>query len=125
MTELRGTESILVVDDEPVLTELAAEILSDAGYQVKTSYSGEEALRLMSNFDFDMLFTDVIMPGMTGYRLVKEVLDQYPNTKILLTSGYQLRNKSPDIPEKLLNNVVTKPYGDRKLLRAVRACLDE
>lgn len=125
MTEFNGTESILVVDDEATLTELAAEILTDAGYAVTTAHDGEEALKYLANGSYDLLFTDIIMPGMTGYRLVKEVETLYPHMKILLTSGYQIRKETNDISPELLEKIVSKPYGDKKLLRAIRLCLDE
>lgn len=124
MKEFSGTESILIVDDEQILTELAAEILGDAGYEVAKAFNGEDALKALSERNFDLLFTDIIMPGMTGYRLVNEVIEKYPDIKILLTSGYQIRNQHQSVPEELLTKVVTKPYGDRKLLKAIRECLD-
>ena len=119
-----GTESILVVDDEDILLEMAREILLVAGYKVDTANSGPDALNKLKEHQYDLLFTDVIMPGMTGYRLVKEAALIAPDTKVLLTSGYQVGHEQTDIDPDLINNVVQKPYGDKKLRKAVRQCLD-
>ena len=120
-----GTESILVVDDEDILLDMASEILETAGYGVSKANNGPKALEMLADNQFDLLFTDVIMPGMTGYQLVKEARKIAPDMKILLTSGYQVGYEQTDIDTKLLDQIVTKPYGDLKLCRAVRNTLDE
>lgn len=122
--QFTGDESILVVDDEEILLEMAGEILQTAGYQVTKANSGPKAVALLENNQFDLLFTDVIMPGMTGYQLVKEASKLAPDMKVLLTSGYQVGYEQTDIDGKLLETVVSKPYGDLKLCRAVRTALD-
>lgn len=123
--EYAGTESILVVDDEAILLEMASEILSVAGYQVQTASSGNEALNHLKSRKFDLLFTDVIMPGMTGYRLVKEAGEIDPDMKVVLTSGYQVSHEQTDVDPEILEAVVQKPYGDKKLRRAIRFALDK
>lgn len=115
--------SILVVDDEPALTQLADDMLSIAGYQVTTCTSGHDALNILTQQRFDLLFTDLIMPGMTGYRLVHEVQRLYPDLKILLTSGYQINQDQDYVSQELLDRLVSKPYGDKQLLKAVSECL--
>ena len=120
-----GTESILIADDEEILLGMANEILETAGYKTDTANNGEKAVDLLSTNRYDLLFTDVIMPGMTGYQLVKEAQKINPDMKILLTSGYQVGYQQTDIDQKLLDEVVSKPYGDLKLCRAVRKILDE
>ena len=94
-------------------------------HKVAKAFNGEEALQILTETKIDLLFTDIIMPGMTGYRLVNEVNAKYPDVKVLLTSGYQIRSKNNLVSQELLSKVVTKPYGDLKLLRAIRECLDE
>lgn len=123
--QFSGSESILIVDDEEILLEMANEILQTAGYKTATANNALKAIELLGENDFDLLFTDVIMPGMTGYQLVKEAQKIAPDMKILLTSGYQVGYEQTDIDSKLLDAVVSKPYGDLKLCRAVRNILDE
>ena len=120
-----GNESVLIVDDENILLEMANEILLTAGYQTATANNAATAIEMLKENKYDLLFTDVIMPGMTGYQLVKEAQKIAPDMKVLLTSGYQVGYQQTDIDSKLLDEVVTKPYGDLKLCRAVRTKLDE
>ena len=123
--QFSGTESILIVDDEDILLEMANEILQTAGYKTTTANNAIKAIDLLNENSYDLLFTDVIMPGMTGYQLVKEAQRIAPDMKILLTSGYQVGYEQTNIEPKLLDEIVSKPYGDLKLCRAVRKILDE
>ncbi len=123
--QFSGSESILIVDDEDILLEMANEILQTAGYKTNTANNAIKAIDLLNSNTYDLLFTDVIMPGMTGYQLVKEAQRIAPDMKILLTSGYQVGYEQTDIDPKLLDEIVSKPYGDLKLCRAVRKILDE
>jgi len=122
---LTGTESILVVDDEKILAGLAQDILEMAGFSVFVALDGEEALQELQNNHYDLLFTDIIMPRMNGYELVKKSRQILPDLKILLTSGYTLSQEQADIEQVLLDNVLAKPYGDKKLISAIRQCLDQ
>ncbi len=123
--QFSGEEAILIVDDEEILLDMAGEILETAGYHITKAASGQKALDLLHDHEYDLLFTDVIMPGMTGYQLVREASQLAPKMKVLLTSGYQVGYEQADIDQKLIDNVVSKPYGDLKLCRAIRNALDE
>lgn len=87
---LSGMETILVVDDEPELLELAEASLSAIGYQIITGTDGVDALnKLTENPEIDMLFSDVVMPGgINGFELADQAVAQRPDLKVLLTSGY-------------------------------------
>jgi two-component system OmpR family response regulator len=82
---------VLVVDDEEDLADMAAALLEARGLDVLVAYSAYEALRLLQeNGDIDALFSDVVMPGMTGLQLADAVTEMYPKVKIVLASGYTL-----------------------------------
>jgi len=84
-----GNETILVVDDEEALLELAQESLEAQGYQVLIATDGKQALeRLAGDVSISLLFSDVIMPGgMNGYQLAEQATAKWPDLKVLLTSG--------------------------------------
>ncbi|MDR3457706.1 MAG: PAS domain S-box protein [Verrucomicrobiae bacterium] len=86
-----GTETILLVEDDPALREMAATLLQRLGYTVLTAADGIEALSLKQRREvghIDLLFTDVVMPHMSGKELADRVQVLYPHTKILFTSAY-------------------------------------
>lgn len=78
---------ILVVDDEPALADTLAIIFQRAGYSATAVYSGEEALASMADRQPSLVIMDVIMPGMSGITLAKQVLTSYPACRVLLFSG--------------------------------------
>ena len=124
-SNLQGAESILIVDDEEALLSITEEILGLAGYKVVITDSAENALTILSEQSFDLLFSDVIMPGMSGYDLAREVRGKYPEMKIQLTSGYDDNSPVDEQDSWLKNNILSKPYGDVRLLKTIRNVLDQ
>jgi two-component system, OmpR family, response regulator len=87
----RLLRKVLVVDDEEDLANLAEMLLSSEGLDVVVANSAMDALRILEqDKDIDAVFSDVMMPGMTGLQLADAVRDMYPHVKIVLTSGYTL-----------------------------------
>jgi two-component system cell cycle sensor histidine kinase/response regulator CckA len=87
----QGTETILLVEDDPALREMAATILRRLGYRVFIAGDGVEALTLANQPDIgpvDLLFTDVVMPNMNGKELADRIRILFSNTKILFTSAH-------------------------------------
>jgi signal transduction histidine kinase/CheY-like chemotaxis protein len=122
-----GTETILVVEDEPVIRELAQVILQDCGYQVLQAESGREALWVWEERGraIDLVLTDVVMPdGISGMELAQRLLATNPNVKIIFASGYSMDNFDPEFVQKMHAGFLQKPYTHLTLARAVRECLD-
>jgi two-component system cell cycle sensor histidine kinase/response regulator CckA len=86
--ERRGNETILLVDDEPIVRSLIERILRDRGYTVLSAASPEEGLRLSREHDVDAIVTDVVMPSMRGPALVAELRRERPQLRALFISGY-------------------------------------
>lgn len=120
-----GDETILVVDDETALLELAEMILTTYGYNVICSESGEQALKILNSHSVDLLLTDVIMPGMDGYQLVSAVKEKYPEVKIQIVSGFVEEDGVSKVGEIIHKNRLHKPYNAEELLKRVRTLLDE
>ena len=121
-----GQETILVVDDEEGLRELAEESLKDLGYRVVGASNGEQALEaLKKEPQIDLLFSDVVMPGMNGYELAERVVASSPQLKVLLTSGYTEKAIGNTGNGRFDNNLLSKPYTNTELAQRVRAVLGE
>ncbi len=88
---------VLIVDDEAGICLLLKELLNDAGYQCQTASSGEQALEILRQQEFDALISDLRMPGMSGLALLETVRAQYPKMVLLLAAGgddVQTRNEA-------------------------------
>src|SRR5262249_38855221 len=88
--ETRGSETVLVVEDEDALRRVAVRILRRGGYQTPEACDGAAALGILGGHPgkVDLVLTDVVMPGMDGRQLAEAVASQYPRTAILYMSGY-------------------------------------
>jgi two-component system, cell cycle sensor histidine kinase and response regulator CckA len=121
----KGSESILVVEDEPAVRTLAVRILRQRGYQVQESGNAFEALEMIrKNAPFHLVLTDVIMPQMSGKSLHDEIMSQRPGSKVLLMSGYtdDALAHHGVLDEGL--SFLEKPFSAAQLTRKVRDVLD-
>jgi two-component system cell cycle sensor histidine kinase/response regulator CckA len=118
--ELWGSGTVLLVEDEPMVRNVAERALTRHGYTVITADNGEDALEIVAkNEPIDLLISDVVMPGMDGPTMVREARKSRPELKILFMSGYaeeQLR-KSIDIENV---NFLPKPFSVTELAEAAR-----
>ena len=127
-TQLRGNgETILVVEDEPVLRDLAQLILQDCGYRVLQAGSGVEALTVWQQHQgaIDLLLTDVVMPdGLSGKDLAESLIGHKPALKIIFTSGYNVDDLGAEFVQREGAHFLQKPYSRFTVAKAVRDCLD-
>jgi len=123
-----GTETLLVVEDEPVLREMAQMILEECGYRVLFASNGNEALEVWEkNHDsIDLLFTDMVMPaGVSGMELANKLIAQRRQLRVVFASGYTVDDISTDFLTRNNNaRFLQKPYTRVNLARAVREALD-
>jgi PAS domain S-box-containing protein len=119
-----GDETVLVVDDEKALCGLAKEILINHGYKVLCAENGKKAFEILETERVDLLFTDVIMPGMDGYELASRVKKSYPDIIIQMASGFSNMHHESEFNEKLHQQRLLKPYSSKMLLHRVRELLD-
>lgn len=120
-----GQESILIVEDRPDVAELARVLLEDYGYATEVAYNGREALTQLEQHNFDLLFTDLIMPGgMNGVLLAREARRRRPRIKVLLTTGYAESSIERTDAGGTEFDVIAKPYLPSDLARKIRQVLD-
>ena len=122
----RGTETVLLVEDEPLVRQLAVRVLQERGYTVLQAVNGEESLRLAEAYDdqIHLLLTDVVMPGISGSALAARIKEQRSITKVLFASGY---TDDAIVHHGMLDPGVAflqKPFTPDSLARKVREVLD-
>jgi CheY-like chemotaxis protein len=125
LVETRGSESLLVAEDDPQVRELSCGILSAAGYKVSSSSDPLEALKLAENLpDLKLLVTDVVMPHMDGRDLARRLQAKRPGLRVLYLSGYA---SGAIVDQGVLEpglDFLEKPYSPPELRRKVREILD-
>jgi len=119
-------ETIMVVEDEPVLREFVTSVLESQGYSIFQAGDGVDALKLArdTTAQIDLLLTDMVMPnGISGYHLAHQMLGHRKDMKVIFTSGYS--QELTDNADQLLcdHNFLPKPFDVARLLRTVRNCL--
>lgn len=121
-----GSETILVVDDNPAIVKLVATILLPLGYRVLDAESGTRALQLAEagRGEVDLLLTDVVMPGMTGAELAGVFEEKWPRVKILFMSGYMSPAISAEDRHSRQKGFLRKPLCPWELASKVRELLD-
>jgi CheY-like chemotaxis protein len=122
-----GKETVLVVEDEPVLREMAQVILEDCGYKILEAASGRKAIEMWNEHSggIDLLLTDMVMPeGMSGMDLAQRLQASNPKLKIVFASGYSMEDLDTSFLREGHATFLQKPYTHATLARAVRDCLD-
>jgi two-component system cell cycle sensor histidine kinase/response regulator CckA len=118
--------TVLVVEDEPALRTITAQIVADAGYAVLTATGSSDALALAQAADqpIDLLLTDVVMPGLLGPQLAEQLLRSRPSMKVLFMSGFARRTlERADRP--LPGAMMQKPFTGRELLTSIAQLLPD
>ena len=120
-----GSETILLVEDEAGLRDVAANMLQSVGYKVIKAENGAAALAIVRacSESIDLVLTDIVMPGMSGSELLKELRSLHPSIKALYMSGYAGQQLAPYTDNASELELVEKPFTKKALLRKVRACL--
>ena len=124
--KLRGSESILLVEDAEPLRKLAQTFLAAAGFRVSSAESGEDALEVAARYagTFDLLLTDVVMPGMNGRVLAEHLLPRQPGMKVLYMSGYTDSFIAGHGVLEPGTHLLHKPFTEEILIQKVREVLD-
>jgi CheY-like chemotaxis protein len=111
--------TILVVDDDPDVREYAVSVLEDGGYTVIAAADGESALAIIERENgIDLLFTDVVMPGMNGFEVARLAVAERPELKVLFASGY-----ATDLTPA--GRLLKKPYRPKQLRQEIEALLTQ
>lgn len=123
---LDGTETVLVIEDEPIIRQMVGAILKDHGYQVVTAESGEQGVEMFCDLAarVDLVLLDMVMPGMDGEDTFRALRRLNPAARVLLCSGFAREDVCDSLIDKGAVGLVHKPYTSDTLLRAVRRVLN-
>ncbi len=124
---LAGSETILILEDELILLELAQDILREYGYTMLPATSSEEALEIWKDKsnEVDLLLTDIVMPsGLSGRELAEKLVQEKPSLKVIFASGYTAETAIEGLTLEEGLNFLAKPYTPQHLIKTVRNRLE-
>ncbi len=119
-----GNETILIIDDEKEILNMTKSILDELGYTTYTADSGREGIKIFNENDIDLIILDIKMPDMGGKEVLKKILENDLDAKVLLSSGYSEENQHHDLLEIGAKDFIGKPFVSDKLLLKIREVLD-
>jgi len=121
----KGTEAILLVDDEKTILEVGREMLEALGYRVYIAGSGQEGIAVYreKRHEIDLVILDMIMTGMSGGKAFDHLREANPAVKVLLSSGYSIDGDAQEILNRGCNGFLQKPFHIEKLSRKIREIL--
>ena len=109
--------TILIVDDEEAIRDVAGAILASAGYRVLTAADGNQAIGLLRAEPIDLLFTDIIMPGVSGYELALAAKRLRPELRVLYSSGFPGRSHHATVVPRA--HMLPKPWRAQQLVSEI------
>ncbi len=120
-----GQKHLLIVDDENALREAIAERLGDHGFVVEQADSGEAALQRLAEFAFDILITDLRLPGIDGRKVLDAALERYPEIIAIVITGYGTVKDAVEAIKQGAADFITKPFQFDALLHVLRSALEQ
>jgi PAS domain S-box-containing protein len=124
---IKGSETILLVDDEKMIIDVGQAMLEKLGYRIVVAKSGEQAIDTVKSIgdEIDLIILDLIMPGIKGGKVLDLIREIQPSIPVLLSSGYSLNGQTNDIMRRRCNGFIQKPFNISDLSQEVRKILDE
>ena len=116
---------LLLVDDESAFREVIAEQLTDHGFKVKQAGTGEDALERLSEFAFDVLVTDLRLPGVDGRQVLDEAFARYPDIIAIVISGYGTLKEAVEVTRRGAEGFITKPFQFEELLHELNVAIEK
>ncbi len=115
---------ILIIDDEMEVRETLGDILTEGGHTIEAASNGEKGIRLFQQGDFDLVFTDLGMPGMSGYQVAEAIKDIDDSVPVFLITGWQVQLSDDELRENGIDFVLNKPFQIQQVLALVQEGLN-
>ena len=124
---IKGKETVLLVDDEEMIIDVAQRMLDKLGYKVFTARDGKEAVAAFRKHkqEIDVIILDMIMPKMSGGEAFDRIKEIRPGVKVLLSSGYSINGQASEILNRGCNGFIQKPFNLQNLSKSLRTILEE
>jgi CheY-like chemotaxis protein len=122
----RGSETVLLIDDEQMILDVGSAMLERLGYRAVSARSGEEGVQALQSMagTIDLVILDMIMPGMDGRVTFERIRALAPGQPVLLSSGYAMDGQTEELMHKGCNGFIQKPFSLPELSRKIRSVLD-
>jgi DNA-binding NtrC family response regulator len=124
-TSSASTPHLLFVDDEPALRSLMAERLTERGFEVVEADSGETALQYLEQFAFDILITDLRLPGMDGTRVIEAARERYPSIIAVVITGYGSVKDAVNLMKRGVSDYLEKPFQFDELTHVLDKAMEQ
>ncbi len=118
-------ERLLIVEDEETLCESLKRVLSREGYAVDTAGSAEAALEILQDGSFDLIITDIILPGITGIELLKKIKESRPEQIVIITTAYASLETAVEALRTGAYDYVVKPVMHEEIRQIVKNALTQ
>jgi two-component system cell cycle sensor histidine kinase/response regulator CckA len=124
---IKGSETILLVDDEKMIIDVGQAMLENLGYRVLVAQSGQRAVEAVTEMgnEIDLVILDMIMPGMDGGKTFDRIREIQPEIPVMLSSGYAINGQAEEIMRRGCNGFIQKPFNIFEFSKQVRKILDE
>ncbi|MBK9241136.1 MAG: response regulator [Acidobacteria bacterium] len=116
---------LLLVDDEEAFRDVIAERLADHGYRVEQAGAGEQAVARLSEFAFDILLTDLRLPGVDGRQVLDEAFARYPDIIAVVITGFGTVREAVEVTRLGAEGFITKPFQFEELLHALSTAVEK
>jgi len=121
----RDKPKVLVVDDEDIIRVSCRRILAEAGYEVKTAKDGSESIGMLAKEGFDVVLTDLRMPDMDGLEVLRNVKEQWPDTEVIIITGYSTVPSAVSAMKHGAFDYIEKPFTPEGLLRVAAKAVEK
>jgi CheY-like chemotaxis protein/putative methionine-R-sulfoxide reductase with GAF domain len=123
-TEIR-LRKVLIVDDQPIITDLLVDILKRMGLTFEVAWGGKDGLKIFAKDGFDLVITDLGMPDISGWEVSKSVKKQKPSVPVILITGWGVEPDSYKVKDSGVDFVINKPFQIDQLEKIIRSLIDK
>ena len=120
---MNALHKVLVVDDDPVVRKSFDRVLSGKGYAVITAENGEEAIRKLNEEKYDVVYTDIRMPGMSGLEVAEEIKAKRPWTPVVIITGYPTVASAKEAVRLGAYDYLAKPIGPQDVINVTDSAI--